>query len=81
MPLHPQVKTLLDGLAAAGGVARSRHLVTEVLIRIFTQRTAGEPLLVAKLDPAQIEHRLLHRHLDPLPTAGVRTLVERSQNA
>ena len=51
-----------------------------MLVRVLLERSAGEPLLVAKLDAAQVEDRLLHGDLDTLSTAGIRALVERGQN-
>src|SRR4029077_15485173 len=69
-----------SGLAAPGGVARAGDLVAETLVRVLLQGATCEPLLVAKLDPAQVEDRLLHGDLDTLSTAGVRALVQRGQN-
>ena len=42
-------------LAAARGVAGARHRVAEFLVRVFGQRPVRETLLVAHLDPAQIQ--------------------------
>ena len=68
-------------LAAARGVAGARHRVAEFLVRVFGQRPAHQPLLVAHLDPAQIQHRVGHRDLDPLALAGALALIERGEDA
>src|SRR5581483_11831110 len=47
-------------LAAARGVAGARHGIAEGLVGVFRQRAAHQPLLIAHLDPAQIEHRVGH---------------------
>src|SRR5580704_437775 len=39
-----------------------------------------EPLLIAHLYPAQVEHRVLHRNLDALPAPAASALVERSKD-
>ena len=41
----------------------------------------GQALLVAHLDPAQIEHRVLHGDLDPLAAPGLFPLQQRRQDA
>src|SRR5919112_1558038 len=64
------------GLAAAGGVAGSRHEVAELLVRVLLERTVLEALLVAQLHAAQVEDAAAHRDLDPLAAAGVRPLVQ-----
>ncbi len=40
-----------------------------------------QPLLVAHLDPAQIEHRIGHRHLDALALAAAFAVEQRGQDA
>jgi hypothetical protein len=40
-----------------------------------------QPLVVAQLDPAQVQHRMLHGDGHALSAAGVLTLVERGQDA
>ena len=68
-------------LAAARRVAGARHGVAEFLGRVFEQRPVFETLLVAHLDPAQIQHRIDHRHLHPLASAGALALEQRRQDA
>ena len=74
------VRTAHPWLAAARRVARSRDLVGEMLVRVFAERSVREPLLVAQLHPAEVEHGVLHRDLDSLPAAGVGALIERRQD-
>ncbi len=50
-----------SGLSATRGVAGTRHRVAEFLDRVFSQRPAHQPLLIAHLDPAKVQHRVGHR--------------------
>src|SRR5262249_1873539 len=72
-------------LAAAGIVACARHCVAEgnafTVLAIFLERTMGEPLLVAQLDAAKVEHAVLHRSRHALTLAGLGALIERGDNA
>ena len=72
-------------LAAAGIVAGAGRGVAErdafAELAVFLQRTVGEPLLVAQLDPGEVEHAVLHRHRHPLPDAGMGAVVERGDDA
>ena len=68
-------------LAAAGGIARSRDAVAEGLVGVFAQRSVLQPLVVAELDPAQVQHGMLHGDGHALSAAGVLALVERGQDA
>ncbi len=73
------------GLAAARGVARARHGVAERAVRILRvflhDVRAREPLLVAQLHAAEIEHAVLHRREHALAAAGGVALVERGDDA
>src|ERR1700730_4755511 len=69
------------GLTTARGVAGARHLVAELLVRVLRQRPLYNALLVAHLDPAQIQHRIGHRDLHPLALAGALALEERGEDA
>jgi hypothetical protein len=40
-----------------------------------------EPLLVAQLDAAEVQHAVLHRRQHALATAGALALVERAHDA
>jgi hypothetical protein len=40
-----------------------------------------EPLLIAQLDAAQIQHAILHRHIDLLAAAGGVTMMQRAHDA
>jgi len=51
------------------------------LVRIFGHRPLQHALLVAHLDPAQIEHRIGHRDLDALALAGALALIEGGEDA
>src|SRR5262249_2418249 len=68
-------------LAAAGIVAGARHGVAEghafAILAVFGQRTVLESLLVAQLDPAKIEHTVLHGGEHPLAAAGADALIKR----
>src|SRR5438093_171404 len=71
-------------MAAARGVAGARHRLAELavgILRIFLERAVREPLLVAQLDPAQVEHAVLHGDVDLLPAAGAIALIERAYDA
>ncbi len=39
-----------------------------------------QPLLIAYLDAAEVQHGVLHGHLDVLASAGADSLVERRQD-
>src|SRR4051794_36211806 len=65
------------GLAAAGGVARARDEVEELLVRVLVERPVLEALLVAELDAAEVQDAAAHGDLDALAAPGVRALVER----
>ena len=73
------------GLAAARGIAGARHRVAEFLLgilRVFVHHAgAFQPLLVAQLDAAQVQHRVLHRRQHLLAAAGGVALVERGDDA
>src|SRR6185437_3988165 len=72
------------GLATAGIVAGARRRVAErnVLaeLAVFLERAGFEPLLVAQLDAAEIEHAVLHRHIDLLAAAGTGALEQRGDD-
>src|SRR5665213_2741333 len=72
-------------LAAARIVAGARRGVAEgnalAVLAVFGERAGLEPLLVAQLDAAQIEHAVLHCHIDFLAAAGAGALIERRDNA
>ena len=63
------------GMAAVG---RGRHERPE-LVAVALHRSPGA-LMVAQTDPDQIDHRVLHRHLNLLPLAGCVALHQRGQN-
>ena len=48
---------------------------------VFAQRTFIEPLLVAQLDAAKIEHAVLHGGEHALAAAGTHALIERRDDA
>ena len=58
------------GLPAARIVGGARHRVLErdvlTVLRVFGERAGVEPLLVPELDPAEIDHPVLHRGEDAL---------------
>src|SRR5215471_1619459 len=71
-------------LAAARGVAGAGHRVAELavrVLRVFLERTMGEPLLVAQLDASEVEHAVLHGDVDALAAAGAVALIERAHDA
>ena len=41
----------------------------------------GQPLLIAQLDPAEVQHRVLHRASDSLTAPASLALEERRQNS
>ncbi len=71
-------------LPAAGRVARARHRVAELAVRVlrifFHHAGARETLLVAQLDPAQIEDAVLHRRQHLLAASGRVALIERGDD-
>ena len=73
------------GLAAAGIVAGARHGRAEgnalAELAVFLQRSVREPLLVAQFHAREVQHAVLHRAGDPLPPAGLRTLIKRGHDA
>ena len=62
-------------MASAGGIAGSRHRGAKCavgILRIFLEHAGpAEPLLIAKLDPAKIQHRILHRACHSLAATGL----------
>ncbi|MNS54088.1 hypothetical protein D3C72_868680 [compost metagenome] len=72
-------------LAAAARVAAARHHVAEAAMRIlrvlFQEAQAVQALLVAQLDPAQVEHSVLHRHGHLLALAGLVAADQRGEDA
>src|SRR3546814_8716147 len=71
-------------LPAARGVAGARRGFAEGavrVLRIFLERPVGETLLVAQLDAAEVEHRVLHGDLDALALAGLLALQQGGQDA
>ena len=72
------------GMTAARRVAGARDRLAELAIRIlrvFLQRTVGEPLLIAELHAAEVEHRVLHRARDALAAAALLALDQGGQDA
>src|SRR5690348_5432913 len=71
-------------LAAAGIVAGARYRVTErnvfAELAVFLERPMLQPLLVAQLDAAEIEHAVLHRDGDALALTRVGAVVERGDD-
>ena len=70
-------------MATPGSVAGTRHGWAKGLIgilRVLLQGTVGKSLLVAQLDPTQVQHRVLHGDLNPLTDSGFLTLKEGCQN-
>src|SRR5439155_12837855 len=65
----------------ARGAAGARHGVAELLGRVLQQWSVLEPLLVAHLDPAQIEYGVSHRDFHPLAPAGAFAVEQRGENA
>src|SRR5207302_3012298 len=72
-------------LAAAAGIAAARDRVAELAVRVlrifFENPDALEALLVAQLDPAQVEDAVLHRHRNLLAPAGLLPIEQRGQDA
>src|ERR1700759_2089683 len=73
------------GLAAARIVAGPWHGIAErnafAELAVFFQRTVSETLLIAQLDAREVEHAVLHRGGDALALAGMRALIECSDDA
>ena len=70
-------------LPAAGRIAGAGHGIAEVFVRVlgeFLQRPVGQALLIAQLDPAQVEHRVLHGAFDALAAARMGAVIQRRQN-
>ena len=72
-------------LAAARCIAGARHRFEELAVRIlrilFHHLGAVEPLLVAQLDAAKVEHAVLHRRQHLLAAARRVALIERRDDA
>src|SRR5262249_24875346 len=68
-------------LSAARGVTRSRDAVAEVLVRVFAEWSVLQPLVIAQLDAAQVQHRVLHRYGHALPATSVLAPVQGGQDA
>src|SRR5438876_354110 len=72
-------------LPAAAGVAAARDRVAELPVRIlrilFEVPEALQASLIAQLDAAQIQHRVLHRHGHLLALAGLLTADQRGEDA
>src|SRR5258705_5793551 len=72
-------------LATAAGVATARDGVAERAVgglRVLREvAEALEPLLVAELHAAEIQHRFLHGHEHPLALAGLLALQEGGEDA
>ena len=73
------------GLSAARIVGRARHRVLErdvlAVLRVLGERAGIEALLVAQLDPAEIDHPVLHRREDALAAARALALEQRGDDA
>src|SRR4029077_5085219 len=72
-------------LSTAAGIATARNGLTELAVRplrvLLQVADAFQPLLVAQLDPAQVQHRVLHGGRDLLALAGLVALDERGEDA
>lgn len=72
-------------VAAAAGVAAAGHGVGEGavgVLRVLLQvAQALQAQLVAQLNPAQVQHRILHRDRDLLAAAGLLPAEQRGQDA
>ena len=71
-------------VASAGGIAGARHGVAEFavgVLRILFERAVGEPLLVAKLHAAEVQHRILHRARHSLAPAALLAMKQGRQDA
>src|SRR5947209_16660187 len=72
-------------LTATGIVAGARNGIPEgnafAVLAVFLERAMGEALLVAQLDPGEVEHTILHRGGNALSPAGLGALVDRGHNA
>src|SRR4030095_7747810 len=62
-------------LSPSGGIASTRHGVTEDLCGVFRQRATLEPLLIAHLDATEVQHSILHGHFHPLTSTRADPLV------
>src|SRR5262245_32812325 len=71
-------------LAAARIVAGARHRLPErnalAELAVFIERTMLDTLLIAKLDPAQVEHAVLHGCEHALAAPGAIALIERADD-
>ena len=74
-----------SGLPAARGIARARDGIAEravgILRVLFQDLRPREPLLIAQLHAAQIEHAVLHRREHALTAAGRVALVQGRHDA
>src|SRR5215510_1055011 len=72
-------------LATAGIVARPRHRLAErdafAVLAVFGKRAVRQALLIAHLDPRQIEHAILHGAGDTLTLATHGAVIERGDDA
>ena len=71
-------------MAAAGGVAGARDRVAELavrILRILLERPVRQPLLIAQLHAAQVQHRILHGDRHALPAAALLPVQQRGENA
>src|SRR6185295_20335846 len=66
-------------VASARGVARARDCDAEAavgILRIFLEWTVGQPLLIAQLHAAKVQHAVLHGAGDALPATALFALKE-----
>ena len=72
-------------LAATRVIARARHRIAErntvAKLAVFLEWTVPEPLLIAQLDAAEVQHAVLHGAGHLLALAGRRSLEQRRDNA
>src|SRR6185437_13912710 len=65
-------------------MARARRCIAEgnvlAVLAVFGERPRFQPLLIAQLHAAEIEHAILHRDGDALALAGGRALEQRCDN-
>src|SRR5204863_296340 len=72
-------------LTATRIVARARGRLAEgdalAELAVFLERPVREPLLVAQLHPAQVQHAVLHGAVDLLAEAALGPMIERRDDA
>ena len=51
------------------------------MLGVFGQRTRRQPLLIPELDPAKVEHAILHRGQHPLTLAAMGAVIQRRDDA